>query len=135
MDEPSIGLHQRDNGRLMETLFHLRDLGNTIIVVEHDEEAILSADHVVDLGPGAGANGGQVVAQGPPDTIRKNPASLTGQYLSGRRSIKVPLERTPADKKKVMSIKGARGNNLDSLNVDFPIWLFICVTGVSGSGK
>jgi len=135
LDEPSIGLHQRDNGRLMETLFHLRDLGNTIIVVEHDEEAILNADHVVDLGPGAGANGGQVVAQGPPDTIRKNPASLTGQYLSGRRSIKVPLERTPADKKKVLSIKGARGNNLDSIDVDFPIGLFICVTGVSGSGK
>ena len=100
-----------------------------------DEEAILNADHVVDLGPGAGANGGQVVAQGPPDAIRKNPTSLTGQYLSGRRSIKIPLERTPVDKKKALSIKGARGNNLDSVDVDFPIGLFICVTGVSGSGK
>ncbi|MEE2803852.1 MAG: excinuclease ABC subunit UvrA [Pseudomonadota bacterium] len=135
LDEPSIGLHQRDNGRLLETLFHLRDLGNTIIVVEHDEEAILSADHVVDLGPGAGADGGHVVAQGPPRAIQKNPASLTGQYLSGSRKIPIPEQRTAVKKNQVLSIRGASGNNLAGLSVDIPLGLFTCVTGVSGSGK
>jgi len=135
LDEPSIGLHQRDNQRLLGTLFHLRDIGNTVIVVEHDEEAILAADHVLDLGPGAGVHGGQVVAQGTPEEIRKNPQSLTGQYLSGRRVIAIPDKRVRADKKRQLGITGATGNNLKSIDVSIPLGLMTCVTGVSGSGK
>jgi excinuclease ABC subunit A len=135
LDEPSIGLHQRDNQRLLGTLFHLRDIGNTVIVVEHDEEAILSADHVIDLGPGAGVHGGQVVAQGTPEEIRNNPQSLTGQYLSGRRVIAIPDKRIKADKKRQLGITGATGNNLKCVSVSIPLGLMTCVTGVSGSGK
>ena len=135
LDEPSIGLHQRDNKRLLGTLTHLRDIGNTVIVVEHDEEAILSADHVVDLGPGAGVHGGQVVAQGTPAQIQKEPRSLTGQYLSGQRAIAVPEKRTPADPDRNIEIKGASGNNLQSIDASIPVGLMTCVTGVSGSGK
>ena len=135
LDEPSIGLHQRDNKRLLGTLLHLRDIGNTVIVVEHDEEAIMVADHVVDLGPGAGVHGGQVVAEGRPAEIQENAQSLTGQYLSGRRSIAVPDKRTAVNKKRQLSIQGARGNNLKSVDVNIPTGLMTCVTGVSGSGK
>ena len=135
LDEPSIGLHQRDNRRLLGTLFHLRDIGNTVIVVEHDEEAILAADHVIDLGPGAGVHGGQVVAQGTPEDIRQNPQSLTGQYLSGRRAIAVPGKRIKVDKKRQLTITGATGNNLKSVSASIPLGLMTCVTGVSGSGK
>jgi len=135
LDEPSIGLHQRDNKRLLGTLLHLRDIGNTVIVVEHDEEAIMAADHVIDLGPGAGVHGGKVVAEGTPEAIQENAQSLTGQYLSGRRSIAIPKKRTPANKKKILSIRGARGNNLKSIDADIPTGLMTCVTGVSGSGK
>jgi len=135
LDEPSIGLHQRDNKRLLSTLLHLRDIGNTVIVVEHDEEAILAADHVVDLGPGAGVHGGQVVAAGHPDVIMQEAQSLTGQYLSGRRSIAVPDKRNRADKKRQLGIKGASGNNLKNIDVSIPVGLMTCVTGVSGSGK
>jgi excinuclease ABC subunit A len=135
LDEPSIGLHQRDNKRLLSTLLHLRDIGNTVIVVEHDEEAIMAADHVVDLGPGAGVHGGQVVAEGPPATILENAQSLTGQYLSGRRCIAVPENRVASDGKRQLSIRGARGNNLKSIDARIPIGLMTCVTGVSGSGK
>jgi excinuclease ABC subunit A len=135
LDEPSIGLHQRDNQRLLRTLTHLRDIGNTVIVVEHDEEAILSADHVVDLGPGAGVHGGKVVAEGPPETIRQSAESLTGQYLSGRRAIQVPATRRSPSAERQLSIEGARGNNLKSVNVSIPLGLMTCVTGVSGSGK
>jgi excinuclease ABC subunit A len=135
LDEPSIGLHQRDNQRLLSTLTHLRDIGNTVIVVEHDEEAILAADHVVDLGPGAGVHGGRVVAEGTPEAIRQNPQSLTGQYLSGRRAIPVPALRVPPDPKRQLVVKGARGNNLKHVDVAIPIGLMTCVTGVSGSGK
>jgi excinuclease ABC subunit A len=134
LDEPSIGLHQRDNRRLLATLRALRDLGNTLIVVEHDAEAILSADHVVDLGPGAGVNGGHVVAQGKPSDIEASAASLTGQYLSAKRTIPLPL-RTPPTRGKQIRIHGATGNNLKNLTVDIPLGLFTCVTGVSGSGK
>jgi excinuclease ABC subunit A len=135
LDEPSIGLHQRDNQRLLRTLMHLRDLGNTVLVVEHDEEAILAADHVVDMGPGAGVHGGQVVAQGTPQEVMSNPASLTGQYISGRRAIPVPSARTRADATRVLRLRGASGNNLRGLDVAFPLGLMTCVTGVSGSGK
>ncbi len=135
LDEPSIGLHQRDNQRLLGTLLHLRDIGNTVIVVEHDEEAILSADHVVDLGPGAGVHGGQIVAQGPPDVIMQNPQSLTGQYLSGRRKIAVPKQRGTPDPERQLMIKGATGHNLKNIDVSIPLGLMTCVTGVSGSGK
>jgi excinuclease ABC subunit A len=135
LDEPSIGLHQRDNKRLLGTLTHLRDLGNTVIVVEHDEEAIQLADHVVDLGPGAGVHGGQVVAEGTPEQIRAEPRSLTGQYLSGTRAIAVPEERTPQDPDRQISVIGATGNNLQQVNASIPIGLMTCVTGVSGSGK
>ncbi len=135
LDEPSIGLHQRDNQRLLDTLTFLRDLGNTVIVVEHDEEAIRNADHVIDMGPGAGRHGGRVVAQGRPDEIASNPASLTGQYLSGKRAIQIPLKRRPVDTDKTLTLRGARGNNLRGVDVEFPIGLFTCVTGVSGSGK
>jgi excinuclease ABC subunit A len=135
LDEPSIGLHQRDNKRLLGTLTHLRDIGNTVIVVEHDEEAILSADHVVDLGPGAGVHGGQVVAQGTPQDIRNEPRSLTGQYLSGKRAIAVPEKRTLADSDKQIAIIGATGNNLQDVQASIPVGLMTCITGVSGSGK
>src|SRR5690606_1271554 len=135
LDEPSIGLHQRDNERLLATLKRLRDLGNTVIVVEHDEEAINAADHVVDMGPGAGVHGGRVVAQGTPQEIAANPGSLTGQYLSGRRRIEIPEKRTEPDPKRVLRIEGARGNNLKGIDVEFPVGLMVCVTGVSGSGK
>ena len=135
LDEPSIGLHQRDNRRLLDTLEHLRDLGNTVIVVEHDEEAINSADHVIDMGPGAGVHGGGIVAQGPPPSIAANPASLTGQYLSRRRVIEVPGERTKPDPLKLIRIVGASGNNLARIDVEIPVGLMTCVTGLSGSGK
>ena len=135
LDEPSIGLHQRDNSRLLATLEQLRDLGNTVIVVEHDEEAIRSADHVLDLGPGAGVNGGHIVAEGTPDEILNNPASVTGKYLSGELSIAVPEERTEADSKKQLIIHGARGNNLRNIDAAIPVGLLTCITGVSGSGK
>src|SRR5690606_37723968 len=135
LDEPSIGLHQRDNKRLLATLLHLRDIGTTVIVDEHDEEAILAADHVVDLGPGAGVHGGRIVATGTPDEIARNAQSLTGQYLSGRRSIALPEKRVSADPKRQLKITGARGNNLKSVDVSIPLGLMTCVTGVSGSGK
>ncbi len=135
LDEPSIGLHQRDNERLLETLFRLRDLGNTVIVVEHDEDAIRSADHVVDIGPGAGIHGGEIVAQGTPKQVLANPASLTGQYLSGKRAIEVPQQRHAPDPKRQLKLRGATGNNLKGVNIDLPLGLMTCVTGVSGSGK
>ncbi len=135
LDEPSIGLHQRDNQRLLGTLQRLRDLGNTVLVVEHDEEAILTADHVLDLGPGAGVHGGEIVAQGTPAEICANADSLTGRYLSGRESIPLPAQRRPRDPKRVIRIGGATANNLKDVSADFPLGLFTCVTGVSGSGK
>ncbi|TMG76904.1 MAG: excinuclease ABC subunit UvrA [Betaproteobacteria bacterium] len=135
LDEPSIGLHQRDNARLLTMLKQLRDFGNTVIVVEHDEEAINSADHVVDMGPGAGEHGGQVVAEGTPGEIRKNPASLTGRYLSGALEIAVPKSRHRFDKTRVFRLRRARGNNLKDVDLALPVGLFVCVTGVSGSGK
>ncbi|HEX8741412.1 MAG TPA: excinuclease ABC subunit UvrA [Casimicrobiaceae bacterium] len=135
LDEPSIGLHQRDNDRLLETLKRLRDLGNSVIVVEHDRDAIMTADHVVDMGPGAGEHGGQVVAEGAPEEIRRAPHSLTGQYLSGRRRIAVPSHRTPIDREKMLVVRGASGNNLRDVTLELPVGLFVCVTGVSGSGK
>ena len=135
LDEPSIGLHQRDNQRLLKTLVHLRDIGNTVIVVEHDEEAILAADHVVDLGPGAGVHGGQVVSQGTPEEIQNDPKSLTGQYLSGKRSIALPEERTPNDPARQLRIIGATGNNLQNVDASIPVGLMTCISGVSGSGK
>ncbi len=135
LDEPSIGLHQRDNQRLLNTLIHLRDTGNTVLVVEHDEEAILAADYVLDLGPGAGVHGGEVVAQGTPQEVMACPTSLTGQYLSGARRIPVPATRNRPDPARALRIRGARGNNLRSVDVDIPLGLFTCVTGVSGSGK
>lgn len=135
LDEPSIGLHQRDNQRLLDTLFHLRDLGNTVVVVEHDEEAIRSADHIVDLGPGAGINGGRIVAQGAVEDVLASPESVTGQYLAGIQTIDVPSERTRADKHRVLTISGAKGNNLQTISVTIPVGLLTCVTGVSGSGK
>jgi excinuclease ABC subunit A len=135
LDEPSIGLHQRDNARLLTTLKHLRDLGNSVIVVEHDTDAILSADHVVDMGPGAGEHGGHIVALGTPDDIRNAEHSLTGQYLAGRREIPFPAHRHKADLKRTLTITGATGNNLQGVTLDLPVGLFVCVTGVSGSGK
>ena len=135
LDEPSIGLHQRDNQRLLKTLVHLRDIGNTVIVVEHDEEAILAADHVVDLGPGAGVHGGRIVSQGTPEEVKNDPASLTGQYLSGKRAIAMPDERTPNDPDRQIRIIGATGNNLQNVDASIPIGLMTCITGVSGSGK
>jgi excinuclease ABC subunit A len=134
LDEPSIGLHQRDNARLIGTLKHLRDLGNSVIVVEHDEEAIRAADHVVDMGPGAGEAGGHIVAQGPPAEIISSPASLTGRYLSGKLSIAVPQQRSRPDETRI-SIQGARGNNLKQVDLELPLGVLVCVTGVSGSGK
>ncbi|HEB98277.1 MAG TPA: excinuclease ABC subunit UvrA, partial [Thiotrichales bacterium] len=135
LDEPSIGLHQRDNRRLLDTLIELRDLGNTVIVVEHDEDAIRAADHVVDMGPGAGVHGGRVVAQGTPEDIAAHPESLTGQYLSGRRTIELPASRTPRDPQRLLRIRGASGNNLKGIDVEIPVGLMTCITGVSGSGK
>ncbi|ENK2264902.1 excinuclease ABC subunit UvrA [Vibrio parahaemolyticus] len=135
LDEPSIGLHQRDNERLLKTLTHLRDLGNTVLVVEHDEDAIRCADHVIDIGPGAGVHGGNVVAEGTMDEIIANPNSLTGQYLSGAKEIAVPKERTPRNPKKTVELLGATGNNLKNVDLSIPVGLFSCITGVSGSGK
>ena len=135
LDEPSIGLHQRDNDRLLATLKHLRDIGNTVIVVEHDTDAILSADHVVDIGPGAGVHGGHIVAEGTPEEIKANPASLTGQYLSGKCSIALPEKRHSPDPKRMLRLTGAAGNNLKNVSLDLPVGLFVCITGVSGSGK
>ena len=135
LDEPSIGLHQRDNDRLLDTLKHLRDIGNTVIVVEHDEDAILTADHVVDIGPGAGIHGGEIVAQGTPADIIANPKSLTGDYLSGRRQVSVPRNRRPRDPEKLLTVVGARSNNLQNVTASVPVGLFTCITGVSGGGK
>ncbi|ODQ00406.1 MULTISPECIES: excinuclease ABC subunit UvrA [Salinivibrio] len=135
LDEPSIGLHQRDNARLLDTLEHLRDLGNTVLVVEHDEDAIRAADYVIDIGPGAGAHGGQIVAEGSLDDILNNDNSLTGQYLSGKQAIAVPETRRPRDPDKMLVLKGATGNNLKHVDLHLPVGLFTCVTGVSGSGK
>jgi len=135
LDEPSIGLHQRDNDRLIKTLTHLRDLGNTVIVVEHDEDAMHHADYIVDIGPGAGVHGGQIVAKGTFDDIKNNPKSLTGKFLSGKEVIAIPRTRQTPDKKRKISIQGATGNNLQNVSVDLPVGLFTCVTGVSGSGK
>jgi excinuclease ABC subunit A len=135
LDEPSIGLHQRDNARLLETLRRLRDLGNTVIVVEHDEDAILTADHVVDIGPGAGVHGGQIVAEGKPKDILNHKTSLTGQYLSGKMGVKVPAERRPISETRKISVTGATGNNLKNVDVDIPLGCFVAVTGVSGGGK
>lgn len=135
LDEPSIGLHQRDNERLLKTLTHLRDLGNTVLVVEHDEDAIRMADHVIDIGPGAGVHGGTVVAEGTMEQIVANPNSLTGQYLSGTKEIAVPKERTARDPKKTVQLLGASGNNLKDVTLEIPVGLFSCITGVSGSGK
>lgn len=135
LDEPSIGLHQRDNDRLLRTLFHLRDIGNTVIVVEHDEDAIRHADHIIDIGPGAGVHGGQIVAQGSLEDILAAENSLTGKYLSGRLKIDVPTDRVKANAKKQLRLKGATGNNLRSVDLNIPLGLLTCVTGVSGSGK
>jgi len=135
LDEPSIGLHQRDNQRLLDTLFHLRDLGNTVIVVEHDEDAIRSADHVVDIGPGAGKHGGTIVAQGAPAKILRSRRSITGRFLSGKETIPVPEKRSPVDKDRMLTVRGATGNNLKGVNAEVPVGLMTCVTGVSGSGK
>ncbi|HEV7278329.1 MAG TPA: excinuclease ABC subunit UvrA [Devosiaceae bacterium] len=135
LDEPSIGLHQRDNARLLETLRRLRDLGNTVIVVEHDEDAILTADYVVDIGPGAGVNGGRIVAEGTPEDIVRNPDSITGQYLSGRMGIPLPAERRQPTPARKLHLDGATGNNLKNVSVDLPLGLFVAITGVSGGGK
>jgi excinuclease ABC subunit A len=135
LDEPSIGLHQRDNDRLLSTLKRLRDLGNSVIVVEHDFDAIMAADHVVDMGPGAGEHGGRIVAEGPPAAILQHTDSLTGQYLSGRRQIEIPRLRNRVDSERELRLTGARGNNLKSITLELPVGLFVCVTGVSGSGK
>ena len=135
LDEPSIGLHQRDNQRLLSTLTYLRDLGNTVIVIEHDEDAMRLADHLVDIGPGAGEHGGYVIAEGTPEQVAANPESVTGQYLAGKRTIALPSTRTPVDPERVLRIEGASGNNLRDVTVDIPLGLFTCVTGVSGSGK
>ena len=135
LDEPSIGLHQRDNERLLKTLIHLRDLGNTVIVVEHDEDAIRLADYVIDVGPGAGVHGGEIIAQGKPDDVMNNPASITGQYLSGVRKIAIPEKRCAYNPDKVLELEGATGNNLNDVNLTLPVGLLTCITGVSGSGK
>ena len=135
LDEPSIGLHQRDNERLLRTLTHLRDLGNTVLVVEHDEEAIRSADYIVDIGPGAGVHGGEIVAAGSLDDIIESEASITGDFLSGRRQIEIPATRAAVDPEKIVRLNNARGNNLKDVDAEIPAGLFTCVTGVSGSGK
>ena len=134
LDEPSIGLHQRDNGRLLTTLKNLRDAGNTVIVVEHDEEAIREADHVIDIGPGAGVHGGEIIAVGTPEDIAADPASITGQYLTGERQVPIPRERRKGNGRKV-TVRGATGNNLRNVTASFPLGTFTCVTGVSGGGK
>jgi len=135
LDEPSIGLHQRDNERLLRTLTHLRDLGNTVLVVEHDEDAIRTADHVIDIGPGAGVHGGEIVAQGPIADVMAVEASLTGAYMAGRREIPIPAQRRSVDRARMLVVQGARGNNLQSVTLELPVGLLTCVTGVSGSGK
>ena len=135
LDEPSIGLHQRDNERLLKTLVHLRDLGNTVIVVEHDEDAIRAADHIVDIGPGAGVHGGQVIAQGNANEIMQIENSLTGQFLSGVQKIEIPAQRVPFDQARVLTLTGAKGNNLKNVTLQIPVGLLTCITGVSGSGK
>ena len=135
LDEPSIGLHQRDNERLLKTLEHLRDLGNTVIVVEHDEEAMRKADYLVDIGPGAGVHGGKIVAAGSYEDVLKNKKSITGQYLSGAKQIAVPAKRNAPDPEKMLNLTGANGNNLDQVSLSIPCGLLTCVTGVSGSGK
>ncbi|MBO9546681.1 excinuclease ABC subunit UvrA [Caulobacter sp.] len=135
LDEPSIGLHQRDNTRLLTSLQGLRDLGNSVLVVEHDEEAILTADYVIDMGPAAGVHGGQIIAEGKPEQIMANPASITGQYLTGAREIEVPEQRRPISKKKVLKVIGATGNNLKNVTAEIPVGTFTCITGVSGGGK
>ena len=135
LDEPSIGLHQRDNERLLNTLIHLRNLGNTVIVVEHDEDAIREADHIIDIGPGAGVHGGQVIAQGTAKEIMANPNSITGKFLSGEEKIEIPKKRTALDKSTLLKLKGATGKNLKGVNLEIPVGLFTCITGVSGSGK
>ncbi|MDQ5879131.1 MAG: excinuclease subunit, partial [Pseudomonadota bacterium] len=135
LDEPSIGLHQRDNERLLQTLKQLRDIGNTVIVVEHDEDAIRAADYVVDIGPGAGVHGGEIVAEGTPAEVENNPNSMTGAYLSGKRQIAVPENRRKPDRKKLLHVLGATGNNLKEVSLELPVGLFTCITGVSGSGK
>jgi excinuclease ABC subunit A len=135
LDEPSIGLHQRDNERLLATLTRLRDLGNTVIVVEHDEEAIRAADFVVDIGPGAGVHGGKIIFNGTPEELQSDPDSSTGQYLSGKKEISTPASRTPIDPQRVLKVIGAAGNNLKNVTLEIPAGLFVCVTGVSGSGK
>ncbi|MGQ0286315.1 excinuclease ABC subunit UvrA [Pasteurellaceae bacterium 22721_9_1] len=135
LDEPSIGLHQRDNERLLNTLLHLRNLGNTVIVVEHDEDAIRAADHIIDIGPGAGVHGGQVIAQGTAAQIMTTPESITGKFLSGEEAIKIPQKRTALNKEKLLKLNGASGNNLKSVDLEIPVGLFTCITGVSGSGK
>ncbi len=135
LDEPSIGLHQRDNDRLLDTLRHLRNIGNTVIVVEHDQDAILAADHVVDIGPGAGEHGGQIIAQGTPADVMANANSLTGQYLSGSKQISIPKKRHAPDSRRMLRLEGASGNNLKNVTLELPVGLLVCVTGVSGSGK
>ncbi|EPJ49385.1 MAG: excinuclease ABC subunit A [Osedax symbiont Rs2] len=135
LDEPSIGLHQRDNARLLKTLTHLRDLGNTVIIVEHDEDAIRQADYVIDIGPGAGVHGGEIISAGTPEHVINDPKSLTGQYLSGKRCIQIPAERNTADPQKTLVITGATGNNLKNVTLEIPFGVLTCVTGVSGSGK
>ncbi|KGQ23277.1 excinuclease ABC subunit A [Gallibacterium anatis CCM5995] len=135
LDEPSIGLHQRDNERLLNTLIHLRDLGNTVIVVEHDEDAIRTADHIIDIGPGAGVHGGEVIAQGTAQQIMQDPNSLTGRFLSGKEKIDIPAARTPIKPEKILRLIGASGNNLKNVDLEIPVGLFTCITGVSGSGK
>jgi excinuclease ABC subunit A len=135
LDEPSIGLHQRDNDRLLRTLFRLRDLGNTVIVVEHDEDAIRSADYVVDIGPGAGVHGGQIIAQGTPEAVAATDDSITGQFLSGKRAISIPTQRTPFNPERTLKVLGASGNNLNNVDLEIPLGLLTCITGVSGSGK
>ncbi len=134
LDEPSIGLHQRDNGRLLETLKNLRDQGNTVIVVEHDEEAIREADYVLDIGPGAGVHGGEIIARGTPEQIAEAEKSVTGQYLTGVREIAVPKKRRKGNGKKI-TVKKATGNNLKNVTADFPLGKFVCVTGVSGGAN
>ena len=134
LDEPSIGLHQRDNERLIGALRNMRDIGNTLIVVEHDEDTMLAADYLIDVGPGAGAHGGQIMSAGTPEEVMKDPHSLTGQYLSGKKFIPLPLERRQSDGRFV-EIKGAKENNLKNVNVKIPLGMFVAVTGVSGSGK
>lgn len=135
LDEPSIGLHQRDNSKLIDTLTHLRDLGNSVIVVEHDEDAILAADYLIDIGPGAGVHGGEIIAEGTPQQVMDNKDSLTGKYLSGKERIEIPTTRTKIDKKRQLSLIGATGNNLKNVTLNIPVGLFTCITGVSGSGK